>query len=189
MQSVWPSLQWTSSFPSLSLNKRKRKAYCLDTVSCLYSLGITLTGPVINVRAGWPSGLRRWFKAPVTSVARVRISHLSLQTGNITATSMLTQFPKAAMQNWIAVKQPSNQYQQTVQQCLSSFNLSRLTLEAKETRIILFWHCLSSLATTLSEISFCTMAGWPSGLRRWFKAPVTSVARVRISHPSEIIRH
>ena len=28
--------------------------------------------------AGWPSGLRRWFKAPVTSVARVRISLLSL---------------------------------------------------------------------------------------------------------------
>ena len=78
VQSVWPSLQGTSSFPSLSLKARKRKAYCLDTESCLYSLGITLTGPVINVRAGWPSGLRRWFKAPVTSVARVRISHLSL---------------------------------------------------------------------------------------------------------------
>ena len=30
------------------------------------------------VVVGWPSGLRRWFKAPVTSVARVRISLLSL---------------------------------------------------------------------------------------------------------------
>ena len=29
-------------------------------------------------QAGWPSGLRRWFKAPVTSVARVRISLLSI---------------------------------------------------------------------------------------------------------------
>ena len=28
--------------------------------------------------AGWPSGLRRWFKAPVTSVARVRIPLLSM---------------------------------------------------------------------------------------------------------------
>ena len=28
-------------------------------------------------KAGWPSGLRRWFKAPVTTVARVRIPLLS----------------------------------------------------------------------------------------------------------------
>ena len=30
-------------------------------------------------------------------------------------------------------------------------------------------------------IHACRMAGWPSGLRRWFKAPVSSEARVRIS--------
>ena len=30
-----------------------------------------------HFQAGWPSGLRRWFKAPVTSVARVRIPLLS----------------------------------------------------------------------------------------------------------------
>ena len=29
------------------------------------------------VRIAWPSGLRRWFKAPVTSVAWVRIPPLS----------------------------------------------------------------------------------------------------------------
>ena len=34
--------------------------------------------PVRLIVAGWPSGLRRWFKAPVSSEARVRISHQSL---------------------------------------------------------------------------------------------------------------
>ena len=38
--------------------------------------------PLLNT-AGWPSGLRRWFKAPVTSVARVRIPLLSLLHGTV----------------------------------------------------------------------------------------------------------
>ena len=33
---------------------------------------------------------------------------------------------------------------------------------------------------SLFRVSSRTMEGCPSGLRRWFKAPVTSVARVRI---------
>ena len=36
--------------------------------------------PVRFPLAGWPSGLRRWFKAPVSSEARVRISHQSVLT-------------------------------------------------------------------------------------------------------------
>ena len=40
--------------------------------------------------------------------------------------------------------------------------------------------------STLFRVPSCIMVGWPSGLRRWFKAPVTSVARVRISLLSHI---
>ena len=32
----------------------------------------------------------------------------------------------------------------------------------------------------LSRVLYCAQVVWPSGLRRWFKAPVTSVAWVRI---------
>ena len=33
----------------------------------------------MDVKVAWPSGLRRWFKAPVSSEARVRISPLPVQ--------------------------------------------------------------------------------------------------------------
>ncbi len=32
----------------------------------------------VIVKVVWPSGLRRWFKAPISSEARVRISSLSV---------------------------------------------------------------------------------------------------------------
>ena len=38
---------------------------------------MSLNFPVQNAGIAWPSGLRRWFKAPVTSVAWVRIPPLS----------------------------------------------------------------------------------------------------------------
>ena len=46
--------------------------------------------PVRLTLAEWPSGLRRWFKAPVSSEARVRISLQSL-------------FVPGGVRNWIAI--------------------------------------------------------------------------------------
>ena len=36
-----------------------------------------VSGVLIRVQVAWPSGLRRWFKAPVSSEAWVRIPPLS----------------------------------------------------------------------------------------------------------------
>ena len=39
----------------------------------------------------------------------------------------------------------------------------------------------------IRPVRLILLAGWPSGLRRWFKAPVSSEARVRISHQSLLV--
>ena len=50
---------------TLPYGKGKNNAYINKTLISL------------EARIAWPSGLRRWFKAPVTSVAWVRIPPLS----------------------------------------------------------------------------------------------------------------
>ena len=66
-----------SLYTSLAYGKNKRKGVVRHKLQIL-PLGHTPLRMLLARMAGWPSGLRRWFKAPVTSVARVRISLLSV---------------------------------------------------------------------------------------------------------------
>ena len=52
-------------------SKRQRPVFAHDYMSL-----IILSDNVVNNKVAWPSGLRRWFKAPVSSGAWVRIPPL-----------------------------------------------------------------------------------------------------------------
>ena len=95
---IWNMTEWNARKEIKRINKLYRTkntfnqwestSLDLDNVLILI-IGVEEIFPLLkhlycqSTKVVWPSGLRRWFKAPISSEARVRISSLSFLFQNI----------------------------------------------------------------------------------------------------------
>ncbi len=112
-----------------------------------------------NIQARLPSGMKRWFKAPVTSAEWVWVPLLSF------CWHSYTKYCPLYLEHMHIYFLPS----------------SPLLTFLYKVLFPLFWtpaHCIFYDHQCHRPQNI--QAGWPSGLRRWYKAPVISVAWVQV---------
>ena len=138
--------------------------------------------------------------APVTSVARVRIPFLSLSGRVKTLPRIPNSLANVMRCSCCESGQPCRPSVVSSEKCTAygSRPIERtlgvfvpFSLYKRSHIIPVYFSNLVFLpfGPTPARVPIACTAGWPSGLRRWFKAPVTSVARVRIPLLSPLMRH